>query len=266
MKKLWLRILFIVLAVSVIASPALAAHSGVSSATTKKAAANAKEVSPKGKKMAIVGRTGGKAAEDQAIAKHMRTLGFKVTLVDEKKVTVKSLETYDIVYFSPTMNEKYLKDGQMKGLKVPQIYGKRQGLAGIKLVPPPDPKDDPDEDASDKKDKIRSISFADAKHPIAKGFKGQVEVFRKVEAKEKLTQLGVAGQKIGKNAKVIATVAGQPKEAYIFVYEKGSKADDGSVVPARIAYAFGNIGFHEQLTDNGWKVLSNIALWALQKP
>ena len=265
MKKLWLHLIFVLLAVSVIATPALAAGGAAASAATKKTASST-QVSPKGKKMAIVGRTGGKAAEDLAIAKHMRGLGFKVTLVDEKKVTVKSLKAYDIVYFSPTMNEKYVKDGQMKGLDVPQIYGKRQGLAGIKLVPPPDPKDDPDAEANDKKEKIRSISFTDAKHPIAKGFTGNVEVFRKVEAKEKLTQLGVTAQKIGKNAKVIASVAGKPKEAYIFVYEKGSKADDGTVVPARIAYAFGNIGFHEQLTDNGWKILTNIVLWALQKP
>jgi len=121
MKKLWLHLIFVLLAVSVIATPALAAGGAAASAATKKTAASATQVSPKGKKMAIVGRTGGKAAEDLAIAKHMRGLGFKVTLVDEKKVTVKSLKSYDIVYFSPTMNEKYVKDGQMKGLDVPQI-------------------------------------------------------------------------------------------------------------------------------------------------
>ncbi|WP_325176595.1 copper amine oxidase N-terminal domain-containing protein [Paenibacillus alkalitolerans] len=230
-------------------------------------------VSLKGKKMAIVGRTGGKAEEDNAVAKRFMVLGMKVTLVDEKQATVKMLKEYDIVYFSPTVNEKYVKDGQMKGLDVPQIYGKRQGMAGIRLAPPPDPNntEDRDEDPDDNtpaSEKIRSITFKDSKHPIAAGFSGKVEIFRKVdEEKEKMTQLSVGGNiPIGKNAKVIATVAGQPDKPYIYVYEKGSKADDGTVVPARIAYAIGNIGFHKQLTENGWKILNNIVIWALQKP
>ncbi|WP_199614072.1 prolipoprotein diacylglyceryl transferase [Paenibacillus alkalitolerans] len=234
--------------------------------STKPAETAAKQVSPKGKKMAIVGRTGGKAQEDAAIAKRMMVLGLKVTLVDEKQISVEKLKQYDIVYFSPTLNEKFVKDGQMKGLDVPQIYGKRQGMAGIRLAPPPDPNADPDDEESTS-EKIRSIAFKDSKHPVAAGFSGEVEVFRKVdEDKEKIKQLGVSGQKTGKNAKVIATVAGQPKDAYIYAYEKGSKADDGTEVPARIAYAFGSIGLQQQLTEDGWKVLSNIVIWALQTP
>ncbi|WP_199614071.1 copper amine oxidase N-terminal domain-containing protein [Paenibacillus alkalitolerans] len=224
-------------------------------------------VSLKGKKMAIVGRTRGQAEEDNAVAKRFMVLGMKVTLVDEKQATVKLLKEYDIVYFSPTVNEKYVKDGQMKGLDKPQIYGKRQGMAGISLAPPLKPEEDGD-DEEEEKEKTRFISFKDPKHPFAVGLSSpsKVEVFRKVdEKKDNMIQLGVAGTKMGKNAKVVATVEGKPNEPYIYLYEKGSKADDGSVVPARIAYAFGAIGFHKQLTDDGWKIFTNIIVWALQK-
>lgn len=90
-----------------------------------------KEISPKNKTMILVGREG--APEDAAIAKYMRSIGFRVTVLPMQYFEPDKVKAAHVVFFSMSINEKYIKDGQMKGVAVPQLYAKGIGMTALGL-------------------------------------------------------------------------------------------------------------------------------------
>ncbi|MNR53369.1 hypothetical protein D3C85_1733720 [compost metagenome] len=68
---------------------------------------------------------------------------------------------------------------------------------------------------------------------------------------------------MGKEAKVIATVPGDKTKGTIYYYDKGTKADNGYAVKARISYFFYS-GDPTEVTDDAWKMMDALFLWTLQ--
>ncbi|MGO4275672.1 hypothetical protein AB4Z22_38520, partial [Paenibacillus sp. TAF58] len=105
---------------------------------------------------------------------------------------------------------------------------------------------------------IKSINIVDSKHKVAGGLSGDVDVFKTAGPK-----YGVGYGIMGKEAKVIATIPGDKTKGTIYYYDKGTKADNGYAVKARISYFFWN-GQYDVTTDDTYKLLDNLVLWTLQ--
>ncbi|MGO4274939.1 hypothetical protein AB4Z22_34775, partial [Paenibacillus sp. TAF58] len=107
--------------------------------------------------------------------------------------------------------------------------------------------------------KIKSIDIVDSKHKVAGGLSGTIDVYKEAD-----TGYGVSYGIVGKEAKVIATIPGDKTKAALYYYDKGSKADNGYTVKARVSFYYWSNGMQDNSTDAGWKLWDNIVLWTLQ--
>ncbi|MDQ0888977.1 hypothetical protein QFZ81_004065 [Paenibacillus sp. V4I9] len=208
------------------------------------------EVSAEGKKVLFVGRDAASIPEEDVLVQdRLKALGFRVTNIIDRKFTAEKTEGYDLIYISNTLNAKYLKGGVMKDVAIPTVYTKNHGMyyLGLSSI---------EENAEFANGK--SISIVDSKHKVASGLSGNVDVFNEADPKRSYGY-GL----MGKEAKVIATVPGDKTKGTIYYYDKGTKADNGYAVKARISYFFYS-GDHESVTDNAWKLLDALVLWTLQ--
>ncbi|KQX58712.1 S-layer homology domain-containing protein [Paenibacillus sp. Root444D2] len=208
------------------------------------------EISAQGKKVVIIGRESVPLpTDDTMVGDRLKALGFRVTYLSERKLTPEKLEGYDLIYISPTINSKYLKGGVMKDVAIPTLYGKNHGMyyLGLSSI---------EENAEFANGK--SISIVDSKHKVASGLSGNVDVFKEADPKRAFGY-GI----MGKEAKVIATVPGDKTKGTIYYYDKGTKADNGYAVKARISYFFFT-GENEEITDDAWKLMDALFLWTLQ--
>jgi hypothetical protein len=206
------------------------------------------EISPKGKKLLLVGRE--KAQEDIVVANRLKALGFSVTIMIDREFTPAETKGFDVIYISQTLNSKIIKDGVMKNVAVPTVYAKNHGMfyLGLSSI---------EEDADVLG--VKTIDIADANHKVAGGLSGTVQIFK--EANDKA---GIGFGLPGKEAKVVATAPGDSSKAAIYYYDKGAKADNGYETKARISFFFMNNGLHENMTESTWKLLENTVVWTLQ--
>ncbi|MDQ0888979.1 hypothetical protein QFZ81_004067 [Paenibacillus sp. V4I9] len=209
------------------------------------------EISPKGKKVLFVGREQVPVpAEDVVMADRLKGMGFIVTRLGDKDFTADETKGYDLLYFSQTVNSKFLKGGVMKDVAIPTVYVKSHGMFYLGLS-------SLEEGATVKK--IKSIDIVDSKHKVAGGLSGTVDVYKEAD-----TGYGVSYGIVGKEAKVIATIPGDKTKAALYYYDKGSKADNGYTVKARVSFYYWSNGMQDNSTDAGWKLWDNIVLWTLQ--
>jgi hypothetical protein len=214
-------------------------------------AAQKPEVSPKGKKVLLVGRDSEPLpAEDVAIATRLKGMGFSVAHLSDRELTADATKGYDLIYISQTTNSKFLKTGAMKEVAIPTVYVKSHGMFYLGLSS--------QEEGTTVK-KLKSIDIVDSKHKIAGGLSGTVDVYT-----ETGDNFGVSYGIPGKEAKVIATVPGDKAKAALYYYDKGAKADNGYEVKARLSYYYWSNGMQDTSTDAGWKLWDNIVLWTLQ--
>lgn len=206
------------------------------------------EISPKGKKVLLVGRE--KAQEDVVVASRLKALGFSVTVMIDREFTAAETKGYDLIYISQTLNSKIIRDGVMKNVTVPTVYAKNHGMfyLGLSSI---------EEDADVLG--IKTIDITDANHKAAGGLSGTVEIFKEANSKA-----GIGFGLPGKEAKIIATAPGDSSKAAIYYYDKGAKADNGYETKARISFFFMNNGLHENMTEASWKLLDNLVVWTLQ--
>lgn len=206
------------------------------------------EVSAKGKKVLLPGREN--APDDKVLADRLQALGFTVTRIIDKELTFEETQKgYDLIFISQTVNSKYLKSGFMKDVAIPTIYLKNHGMyyLGLSSI----------EENADVLN-VKTIDIVDPNHRVAGGLSGTVDIYKEAGPK-----FGIGYGLPGKEAKVIATAPGDPEKAAIYYYDKGSKADNGYEVKARISFFYLNNGMMENTTDNGWKLLDNLVLWTL---
>lgn len=222
-----------------------------SPAATKTEPTPQPEISPKGKKVLFVGREQVPVpAEDVAMADRLKGMGFIVTKLGDKDFTADETKGYDLLYFSQTVNSKFLKGGVMKDVAIPTVYVKSHGMFYLGLS-------SLEEGATVKK--IKSIDIVDSKHKVAGGLSGTVDVYKEAD-----TGYGVSYGIVGKEAKVIATIPGDKTKAALYYYDKGSKADNGYTTKARLSFYYWSNGMQDNSTDAGWKLWDNIVLWTLQ--
>lgn len=222
-----------------------------SPAATKTEPTPQPEISPKGKKVLFVGREQVPVpAEDVAMADRLKGMGFIVTKLGDKDFTADETKGYDLLYFSQTVNSKFLKGGVMKDVAIPTVYVKSHGMFYLGLS-------SLEEGATVKK--IKSIDIVDSKHKVAGGLSGKVDVYKEAD-----TGYGVSYGIVGKEAKVIATIPGDKTKAALYYYDKGSKADNGYTTKARLSFYYWSNGMQDNSTDAGWKLWDNIVLWTLQ--
>ncbi|MGF7031742.1 hypothetical protein J2T17_002656 [Paenibacillus mucilaginosus] len=207
----------------------------------------AAEVSPKGKKLLIVGRE--KAAEDLIIGDRLKTQGFVVSYLIDRRLSPERIKGFDLIFISETTNSKYVKENleHMKTLEIPVIYNKAISMGDLGMS-------STSENSS--VEKVKKITIKDAAHPIAAGVTGSIDVY----TEDGRIDYGVPG----KNATVIATVAGDDKKAAVYAYEKGSKNIKGETVPARTVFFYMAAGMSGKTTNDAWKILEASFLWALQ--
>mgnify|MGYP001180975233 CR=1 FL=1 len=206
------------------------------------------EVSPQGKKLLLVGREN--APDDLFAGEKLKALGFEVTYMIDRDFTPEDTQGYDLIYISQTLNSKFIKGGVMKDVAIPTVYVKNHGMfyLGLSSI---------EENANVMN--VKAIDIVDSQHKVAGGLSGTVDVY-----KETSDKIGISYGIPGKEAKVIATVPGDKGKAAIYYYDKGSKADNGYEVKARISFFYLTNGNHENTTDAGWKLLENLVVWTLQ--
>jgi hypothetical protein len=211
-------------------------------------APQAEEISPKGKKLLLVGREN--APDDVVVAGRLKALGFTVTTMIDREFTVDETKGYDLIYISQTLNSKIIKGGVMKDVAIPTVYVKNHGMfyLGLSSI---------EENANVLN--VKSIDIADSNHKVAGGLSGTVDIYKETNAK-----IGISYGLPGKEAKVIATAPGDKEKAAIYYYDKGKKADNGYELKARVSFFYMNNGMQENTTDTGWKLLENLVVWTLQ--
>ncbi|NOU96819.1 hypothetical protein GC093_26885 [Paenibacillus sp. LMG 31456] len=206
------------------------------------------EVSAKGKKLLLVGRE--KAGEDVFVANRLKALGFAVTIMPDKNFTADKTNGYDLIYISQTLNSKMVKDGVMKDVAIPTVYIKNHGMfyLGLSSI-----------EENSNIFNVKSIDIVDSNHKVAGGLSGTVEIYKETGPK-----MGLSYGLPGKEAKIIATGPGDKSKATIYYYDKGTKADNGYEVKARVSFFYLNNQMEENTTEAGWKLLDNLVLWTLQ--
>jgi hypothetical protein len=69
---------------------------------------------------------------------------------------------------------------------------------------------------------------------------------------------------LAKSAEIFATPSNSTTSASVIAFEKGAKAEDGSKTGARVIFLLQALGFPDQITSDGYKLMDNAVLWALQ--
>lgn len=213
------------------------------------------EVSAQGKKMLFITRQSSQMTQlkdnpdDEKIIARLKDLGFRVTWVNCDKFTAEKTEGYDLIFVSNTLNSKYLRSGIMKDIAIPTVYLKNHGMFYLGLS---------SQEENTNEYNLKSITITEPKEKAAAGLSGDVEVLRTTDPKT-----AIAYGLPGKEANVIATIPGKPKEATIYYYNKGSHSDSGYEVKARLSYFF-FAGKYDNTTEDAWKLLDALVLWTLQ--
>jgi galactitol-specific phosphotransferase system IIB component len=154
-----------------------------------------------------------------------KVLGHRVILgVDSASVGElrSAAESADLVIVSESTTSVKLRD-KLKAVTTPIISYEafiqdEMGLTAKEL--PGDP-GEPDKFAYGVREKDTGIDIIMPDHPLASGLKGHVTVYR--ESKE------VTWGKVGKSAKVVATLTGKKEAAVIYIYNKGTELFDGTI-------------------------------------
>ncbi|MBD0378661.1 S-layer homology domain-containing protein [Paenibacillus sedimenti] len=213
------------------------------------------EISAQGKKLLLISRQSSQMTQlkdnpdDEKIIKRLKDLGFRVTWINCDKLTAEKMEGYDLIFVSNTLNSKYLRSGIMKDIAIPTVYLKNHGMYYLGLS---------SQEENTNEYNLKSITITEPKEKAAAGLSGEVDVLITTDPKTAIAY-GIPG----KEANVIATIPGKPKEATIYYYNKGSHSDSGYEVKARISY-FSFAGNYDNATDDTWKLLDALVLWTLQ--
>lgn len=213
----------------------------------------AKAISPKNKKLLLIGRA--KDPKDDAeVASRLAKLGFRVTKMEDKDFTAAKANQYDMLYVSNTVNSKFVKDGALNDVKVPILVAKNHAMfyLGLSSI----------EENADAVG-VTSIEITNSKHEAAAGGSGKVKVYTQTR-----DQWGLSyGIPNAKGANVIATVPGDAKKATIYYYDKGTKTANGHTLKSRVSFIYYNglpTSQGSDLSADGWKQFEQLAVFTLQ--
>ncbi|MFC0210862.1 hypothetical protein ACFFK0_00105 [Paenibacillus chartarius] len=198
-----------------------------------------------GKSVLFVGQEGG---GDGIVIKRLKEKhGMNVTVLSDKEVTTEKANGFTLIYVSESVNSGRIKD-KFIGLPIPAIYAEPQVSADIGMSGP---------DGYGKLEKdnaAKTIQIKDAKHPIAAGLEGTVDVYKDNGNMGWVTpEEGVA---------VIATVPDDEQKAVIAALDKGAKNTRGQSLAAREVFLYMMFGEEINQTESGWKLFDAAVNWA----
>jgi hypothetical protein len=150
---------------------------------------------------------------------HKVILGIDSALVGE---LFASAESADLVIVSESTTSVKLRD-KLKAVTTPILSYEafiqdEMGLTAIEL--PGDP-GEPEKFSYGVRDKDTGIDIVMPDHTLAAGLKGHVTVYKAPKQ--------VTWGKVGKSAKVVATLSGKKEAAVIYIYDKGAELFDGTI-------------------------------------
>lgn len=192
-----------------------------------------------------------------------KVLGYKVILaVDTTSLAnLRSVaESADLVIVSESPHSLKLQN-KLKSVTTPIISYEafiqdEMGLTATEL--PGDP-GEPENFNYGVREKDTAIDIIMPGHPLAAGLKGQVKVYR--EPRE------VTWGKVGRNAKVIATLNGKKEAATIYLYNKGDELFDGTIAAGmRIGFFLeeeNKTGSSNFMTEEGLRLFDASVKFAL---
>ena len=187
-------------------------------------------------------------ASNAGFEKHLRSLGFDVTVADHHEPATVA-EGKDLVVISSTVKANVL-GGRYRDARQPIVTLENDILDDLGMSA-----------------KRRGVDFGDVEdqhyvkvvnppHPLAAGLPaGATDLFRSPVA----MGWGIPGA----GAITIATLHGAPDKATVFAYEKGATMDHEMTAPARRVYLPVDFNAWNVLTPNGQKLVDRALLWAL---
>ncbi|MDD9269162.1 hypothetical protein ACFPES_19120 [Paenibacillus sp. GCM10023248] len=184
------------------------------------------------------------SANDRIVMKHMREIGYEVTLTADKELTPEMAKNYGVVYVSSFAGSHRVAD-KLLTAPVTVIYANGKILGQVALAS----KDDSDYGEYS----ARGIAIKDSKHQLAAGLSGTVDIYKE-EAKISYV--------VPQGGHIVASAPDNEKRAVICYFEKGEKDMRGEPLPAR--RMFFNLTGGEEINrnDNGWKLLDEALGWA----
>lgn len=186
-------------------------------------------------------------ANDRIVMKHLKELGYEVTLLSDKELTPDQAQNYRFVFVSSFAGSHRVAD-KLLGSPAPVIYANGKILGQIGLAS----KDDSDYGEYTG----RAIAIKESKHELAAGLPGSVDIY-KDEAKISYV--------VPQGGVIVASAPDNDKRAVICAFEKGDANMSGQPLPAR--RMFFNLTGGEEInrTDNGWKLFDAAVAWAVGK-
>ncbi|CAN7548700.1 hypothetical protein [Paenibacillus sp. LjRoot56] len=205
---------------------------------------NAPELSGKVKKALFVGRESG---GDGISIKHLKTLGFEVSVMTDKELTAAEALKYSLVFVSSTVNSGRVSN-KLIASPIPVIYAESQNIGDVALSGK-----ETDTDNGDFTGK--TITIKNSGHPMAAGLNGNVDIYN-------------LDGKIGfvvpsKEAVIVASAPDDDQRAVICAFEKGMKNLNNEPVLARQVYFYLVSGEEINQTDEGWKLFDAAVKWAI---
>ena len=185
-------------------------------------------------------------------------LGIDSTPSDE--LYVAAVEA-DLVIVSESSTSRKLQD-KLKSVISPVINYESfiQDEMGLTAKEPSGDPGEPEDYAYGVRNKDSSIDIIMPDHPLAAGLEGTVKVYQ--EPKQ------ITWGKVGKNAKVIATLTGEKSAAAIYIYDKGDQLFDGtSAAGMRIGFFLEDddeTGTANLMTGDGLRLFDAAVKFALE--
>jgi hypothetical protein len=192
-----------------------------------------------------------------------KVLGHKVILGIDSASLGKlkaAAESADLVIVSESSTSMLLKD-KLKSVKTPLISYEAfiQDEMGLTAIERPGDPGEPENFNYGVREKDTGIDIVMPGHPLAAGLKGYIKIYR--EPRE------VTWGKVGKNAKVIATLAGKKEAAVIYIYNKGAVLFDGTIAAGmRIGFFLEEenvTGSSNLMTEEGLRLFDAAVKFAL---
>ena len=154
----------------------------------------------------------------EKLLSHKVILGIDSDPSDELYAAAKEA---DLVIVSESTTSRKLQD-KLKSVIIPVINYESfiQDEMGLTAKEPSGDPGEPADYAYGVRNKDTSIDIIMSDHPLAAGLEGTVKVYH--EPKQ------ITWGKVGKGAKVIATLTGEKSGAVIYIYDKGAKLFDGT--------------------------------------
>jgi len=189
---------------------------------------------------------------------HKVFLGIDSAPADELLVAA---EKADLVIVSESSTSRKLHD-KLKSVITPVINYESfiQDEMGLTAKEPSGDPGEPDDYAYGVRNKDSSIDIIMPDHPLAAGLEGTVKVYQ--EPKQ------ITWGKVGKNAKMIATLTGEKSAAVIYVYDQGAKLFDGTTAAGmRIGFFLEDddeTGTANLMTGDGLRLFDAAVQFALE--